>query len=320
MEYYKKISELFLDIENVVGTSKLNDFVLKALRRSIHDFREKGEDDFFQQFYELLEIVKNSEPRIALVIDSLYEVWQTLLAAKAKEHPEGHTYWERQVMNSIKKLRGVSRDEHQKMSRAGVSQVRKGDVILIHSVSRSVLDTIFQAKKLGKDFRVIVAEQETEKTQYLIEVLSNHNIHFQVVPEYMLSHIEKDITKVFLGGVTINNQMNVVGDAGSNAIVSEFHLRKSPIYLFISTRKFSLWKSRESHHTYKVKSIRAVANCRPITFERIKFSHDRVPLEFYDFIVTELGVLTPKEAKKLYDEKYEERRPWREEFLKERVG
>lgn len=315
MNYAERISELFLEIESTVGTSLLNDMVLTALRRAIHDFHEKGEDDFFHQFSEVLETVKNTQPRIALVIDNLYEVWNVLLEAQKKKHPEGHLYWERQVLNAIREYRHASREEHKKMTTFGVREIHKGDVILIHSVSRSVLDTLFEAKREGKEFRVIVAEQEIEKTQQLIELLSRHQIHFQVVPEYMLSHIEVD--KVFLGGVTINNQMNVVGDAGSDAVVSEFHLRKSPIYLFISTRKLSLWKSREAHHAYKVKSIRTYYGFKPITFERIKFSHDRVPLHYYDYIITELGKMTPKQIEKLYYKKYQEREGWRKKFLKE---
>jgi|CXWL01.1.fsa_nt_gi translation initiation factor 2B subunit (eIF-2B alpha/beta/delta family) len=317
MDYRSKFSELFLKIESDVGTTQLNYFVLTALKNAIHHFKEKDEQDFFEQFNLLLENVKNTEPRIALIIDSFYDVWKVLDEAKKVEHPAGHYYWEKKVIDLIKKNRKITKEESHTMTKFGVKTIKKGDVILIHSISHTVLDVIIQAKKSGRDFKIIVAEQEVEKTQQLIEILSKNTIHFQVVPEYMLSHIESDITKVFLGGVTINEQMNVVADAGSNAIVSEFHLHKTPIYLFISTRKFSLWKSRESHHTYKVKNIRTVANCKPITFERIKFSHDRVPLDFYDFIVTELGVMTPSETFKMYQEKFSERASWRKQFFQD---
>lgn len=317
-EFKERVSKLFLEIESDVGTTKLNGMVLDALGIAVRDFREKNEEDFLKQFFELLELVKNTEPRIALVIDSLYGVWMALQEAKSKNHPDRHLFWEQQVLEALNEYQRETKEENKKIIDIGNLEIHKNDVILIHSISKTVLEVLFEAKRNGKKFRVIIAEQESEKTHQLIETISHHQIHFQVIPEYMLSHIESEVTKVFLGGVTINNELNVVGDAGSNAIVSEFHLKKIPIYLFLASRKFSLWKSRESHHAYKVKNVRTFAGNRPISFERIKFSHDRIPLEYYTYVITELGKMTIQEIKKLYEEKYKERASWRKEFLRER--
>jgi len=316
LSYQDKISKLFLDIENEVGTTRLNDMVLKALKTAIHDFREKGEEDFLQQFYELLEIVKNTSPRIALIIDHFFHIWNVLQEAKKQEHPASHLYWEQKIIEALKEFRQDAKCERKKMIKAGVSLMAKNDVILIHSISGSVLDTLFEAKRKGKVFEVIVAEQELEKTQQIVELLARKKIPFKVVPEYMLSHVEHEITKVFLGAVTINSEMSVVCDAGSNAIVSEFHLSKKPIYLFISTRKFSLWKARSEHHHYKVKTTKTLSRM-PVEFHRLKFSHDRVPLDYYHVIVTELGRLKPDEVKEIYQKKYKDREGWRKEFFRD---
>ncbi len=316
MAYKEKVSDLFLKIEKMVGTSGLSDISMSALSEAIHDFKEKGEDDFFEQFYELFEIVKNTQPRIALVIDAFYEIWEELLKAKKKKHPEGHLYWERKILKSIRQFRSEIRLQKQQMTATGAKQIRKGDVILIHGISGSVISALSMAKKKKKKFRVIIAEQEAEKTQQMIELMNKSRIPFQVIPEYMLSHIEKEITKVFLGAVTINSKLNVVADAGTNAIVSEFHLRKTPIYLFFTTRKFSLWESSDAHHTYKVKSTRTHSKCaKPISFERIKFSHDRIPLHLYDVFVTENGKMNAREIEKLFKKKFKERDWWRDEFF-----
>jgi len=316
IHYQDKISKLFLSIESEVGTTRLNDMVLKALKMAIHDFREKGEEDFLRQFYELLELVKNTSPRIALIIDHFFHIWNVLQEAKREDHPASHLYWEQKIVHALKAFRKESHLERKKMIKAGVSIMGKNDVILIHSISGSVLDALFEAKRKGKVFEVIVAEQELEKTQQIVEVLAKHKISFKVVPEYMLSHVEHEITKVFLGAVTINSEMSVVCDAGSNAIVSEFHLSKKPIYLFISTRKFSLWKSRSEHHHYKVKTTKTLS-CAPVEFHRLKFSHDRVPLDYYHVIITEIGRMKPDEIKELYQKKYKDRESWRKEFFRD---
>ncbi|MDP3976115.1 MAG: hypothetical protein Q8P95_04325 [bacterium] len=316
MPYQNATSQLFLSIENEVGTTRLERMVLTSLAAAIHDFREKGEEDFLEQFYELLEMVKNTEPRIALVIDRFYHIWTVLCEAKNSKHPETHLYWERQILEALDRFHKESKEERKAITRVGVELVKEGDVILIHSISTTVLDVLLASKRAGKKFRVIVAEQELEKTSHLIEVLTSNKIHFQVVPEYMLSHIEEEVTKVLLGGVTINNTLHVVCDAGTNAIVSEFHLSKTAVYLFISTRKFSLWETRSQQHHYKVSTTR-LRSCKEIEFERIKFSHDRVSLSLYDKVVTEKGVMTIGEITQLYKEKFNERASWREEFFKD---
>lgn len=316
MPYTEKISQLFLGLEAEMGITGMDDVVLSALLRAIHDFKEKGEEDFLTQFYELFENVKNTQPRIAIVIDHFFHLWNTLSEAKETKHPEGHLFWERKIIGKIKEFRVSIKEEKCKLFKTGAAQIRSGDVILIHGLSSSVFESLFRAKRNGKKFKIIVAEQELEKTQKIIELLSKHRISFQVIPEYMLSHIESEVTKVFFGAVTINSNLHVVCDAGVNAIVSEFHLRKTPIYLFLLIRKFSLWKSSAEHHRYKATSTRT-HGYKPISFERIKFSHDRVPLDHFKYVVTEKGKLKPAEIKEIYDEKFAERAAWRAEFFRE---
>lgn len=316
MTYKDHISKLFLDIEQEVGITKLDDLVLSSLCRAIHDFRESSEEDFFQQFYELFETVKNTQPRIALVIDHFYHLWNILCDAQGKPHPDGHLFWERKIIKAIGGFRKNIREEKKRMVKSGSAQIRNGDVILIHSLSTSVMDSLCRAKRKGKKFRVIIAEQEVEKTQKLIEKMDKSRIPFQVIPEYMLTHIEDEVSKVFLGAVTLNSNLNIVGDAGMNAVVSEFHIKKTPIYLFMLSRKFSLWKSSSSHHRYKAKTTRT-HGYMPISFERIKFSHDRTPVDLFDFIITEQGKLNSDELSHVYDTKFKEREKWRKEFFKE---
>lgn len=312
----EKLSSLFLDIERESGTTTLNDAVLSALSAGIHDFIEKNEEDFFLQFKGVLELVKNTEPRISLVIDHLYHIWESLKKSQEKNHPHGHLYWERQILKSIDESNRINREEHEKLSHYGAKVIQKGDVILIHNRSRTVMDVLKEAKKTNKEFSVIIAEQETDKTLSLIDELDQYHIPFRVVPEYMLSHVEKEISKVFIGALTLNSEMNIVADAGTAAVVSEFHVTHVPRYLLLSTRKLSLWKARQAYHTYKV-STKKTHHYRPIEFERLKFSHDRVNIDLFTHVITEQGPLTPQELKSLYKKKFEERKDWRKEFMGE---
>jgi translation initiation factor eIF-2B subunit alpha len=308
-----KLSILFLDIEKEAGTSQLNYHVMKALEKAIHDFIEIDEEDFFTQFQELIESVKDTKPKIALIIDHFFHIWKHLCEAQKQPHPEGHLYWERKIIDQIKCFRTQTKKYNQTIRDFGVREIINGDVILVHSNSRTVLNVLKKAVRVKKKFHVILAEQELEKTQVLIEQLSKAGVEFQVVPEYMLSHVMNVVTKVFLGGVTLNSRGFVVADAGTSPIVSDFHLHKTPLYLFISTKKFSLWKTAETDHASKIKT-KKLHGYRNIYFERVKFSHDRIELDLFNYIVTEKGILTPDETRELYKKRYDERENWRKEF------
>ena len=95
-------------------------------------------------------------------------------------------------------------------------------------------------------------------------------------------------------------------DPGTNGLVSQFHLMKKPVYLFIVTSKFSMWKAKKKMGVYSHVHMRR-HYCKPIDFERIKFSHDRVPSKLMKKIVTEKGIFTPRKIKEIFDKKLEKR-------------
>ena len=163
-------------------------------------------------------------------------------------------------------------------------------------------------------FRVILGEQDIEKTETIIEALDKAGIPFQVVPSYMLSHVDEEIDVLFFGCVTLKSTYQFVMDPGSAAIVSEFHIEKKPIYLFSTTSKFALWKAEPRHAVYAHKHMRKHTT-RPIRFERLKFSHDRVPLDLFTSVITEIGIFTPDELKEVYNKKFDERKKWRKQLM-----
>jgi len=102
--------------------------------------------------------------------------------------------------------------------------------------------------------------------------------------------------------------MNFVMDTGTDSLISQFHLKGVPIYVFLSTSKFSLWKSEKRTETEVYKHVhRRKHHLKSLDFERIKFSHDRVALKLIDKVITEEGIHTPAQIEKIYNKKLEKR-------------
>ncbi len=316
MEIKTQISSTFRDIEAEKGTTALCKIVLESLSDCLNTFRAKDQDDFIEQFKNLALMIKSTKPRMGIVIYYICEIWDKLEDKKDK------------LISTVKikdYLRKVIQDlqkeiitDSEKVKRNGCQHITDGDVILIHSHSKTVMDIIEKAKKKGKKFKIVVAEQENEKTLDIIKFLNKKGITFYVVPEFMLSHIEEEITKVFLGGLTFNDKHYFITDAGTNSVVAEFHGIKIPIYIFLTTTKFALWISSEEHSRNKVKQLKSCKSLKEcLTYERIKFSHDRISISAIYCLVTEEGNYNQEEAKKLFKSKFNQRKKWHEKHFGE---
>ncbi len=305
------LSLIFRQIESDRGTSSLSKYVLEALISSLNGFEAGSVEDFYKELRELIVLLKGTKPRMGVVIAHFCQIWDVLEERKSKI--KSMEDLKMVLIKTVDSLNEEANQDAKQIISNGVDCVEDGDSILIHSHSRTVMNILAKAFRAKKKIRVVLAEQEEDKTQDMIHFFQERGIPFVVVPEYMLSHIETEVTKVFLGGITFNNQYVFVTDAGTNSVVSEFHHAHIPIFMFMSTKKFSLWDVTSKEMTYKITQKQTEKHPEKfVTYERIKFSHDRVPVELVDFVVTEEGKATPAQLKKNFDAKYKSYSEWRE--------
>lgn len=311
-----KLSKIFLQIEADLGATDLASFVMETLHETLDALQTNSVEDVFEQFRELVLEIKNTQPRISLVIYYFYEIWEELQIQKEAGTINSIEDFNEAVKRKIIRLRVENDEDFESIIANGAELINDGDNILVHSHSGTIRRIIAKAQYLEKKFHVILAEQEAEKTIDMIEFFSERNIQFTVVPEYMLSHILQDVTKVFFGATTLNFEQNFICDAGSYSVLAEFHEVEIPTYMFLSTKKFSLWQSEIHHHAYKTKQKKILTkSAKLVNYERIKFSHDRVPAKLFNYIVTESGVYDPKAIHEIYTNRYHEREEIRNKYF-----
>lgn len=304
--FQERISQLFREIEIDLGATAMSALALQSLYEAVHRLKHRNHHEFFGQLLELKEDVENTKPRFAIVIDGFYEVLR--LAYEEEIHHVGEDFplKKRIFLDKLDEmLREKRRQENQLVKNAEMLKI-EGREILIHDNSHTVQHMLAHLRYQGKHFRVIVAEQDPDKTGPIIEFLSKRQIPFRVVPAYMISHLQDHIDMFFLGTVTLKNTMRLVVDPGTKAIVSQIYLMKKPIYAFMVTSKFSLWESERGEEIH-IHVHKRAHHYKPIEFERIKFSHDRVEVDLMTGIVTEEGIFTPAELKKNYQKKLKKR-------------
>jgi len=296
-------SKLLRKLESEIGTRDVADLILRALIKSIEDFSIENADEFCNQFCRLKEILSQTEPKFGILnyyfASLTLEFQKTFASGKFND-----SRWKHVALKKVKQILKESKHHKTDILRYAEKLNVEGKTILIHDHSHTVQDVLLHLKKMGQNFKVVIAEQDFEKTHGNIEAMHNAKIPFQVVPSYMLSHIHEQIDMLFFGALTLKDTMDFVMDPGTHGTISEFHIAGVPIYMFIDTTKFSLWKSKKRGEIFMRKHSQK-HHSRPIEYERIKYSHDRVPVKLFKKIITNEGIFDQEGIEKLFRKQYE---------------
>ena len=159
------------------------------------------------------------------------------------------------------------------------------DFIVIHSIEENIEHLIPEAKKRGKNFKILVLKQDIVTTGKILNILNNNQIKYEVIPEYDLVHYVDKITKLFIGTQALTNDNYLICDPGTSNIVSECHIHKVPICLFLKTLKFS-------HYPASDQNIRKNSyndEHDGVEYKYSIHSNDIIKLNLIDHIVTEEG-------------------------------
>lgn len=314
-------SQLLRELEAEIGSRDLSEMVIKSLIDSVKSLKvkEKGShfqrdtscdspslrygaiDCFLEEFNELFNLIKNTQPRFG-ALNFHFSNLLKYISEDICKNKKCNMKWRKMIIKKLQEKVTWWNKQRKRIQENAMKIDVEGKTILIHDHSHTVQDVLVHYKNKGKKFRVIIAEQDFDKTHDNIERLHRARIPFQVIPSYMLSHVHDQIDMAFFGALTFKSTMNFVMAPGTHGVISEFHVAKVPIYVFMECAKFSLWKSELKKEMFMHKHKRD--HCfKPITYDRIKYSHDRVPHKLFTKVVTNEGVFTPAGLKKLFDER-----------------
>lgn len=294
-------NELLIGMEHDHGTRDTCVHFLECLKDALRhtDFRDA--EDACRQFTVFYDIFTHLKPRMAIIQNYLDDILEHMSERKDADL-QGVI---QSIIDEVEQSEKDNAQRNLKLKKDAVQLIQNNSHVLVHNHSHTVLDVLDMANRTHKKFDVIVAEQEAARTLDIVKYLKEHGIPFYVVPEYMLSCLEVDISCMLIGAVTLKNDMHFVVDAGTKAVVSEMNVAGIPVYLMLTTNKFSYWKTKPALQTQK--TVKSVAHPHAdFSFERIKFSHDRLPLSQVDKVLTEEGMFTPDQLKDVYRRKFEE--------------
>jgi len=305
-----QLSKILINIEWDIWSTQLTILTLENLINSITIFRQNDLEHFYSHFDRLYTTIRNTRPRIWMIIHYMSQIYDIIQDWKWRYKTIDDIY--KELNKFLKNTKKEIENDTCTIIWNWAKLISDNDTVFVHSPSWIVKQVLKRAARNGTKFKVILAQQSEEKTNNMIYFLQNNNIDFLVTPEFMLSNIEWKIDKMLVWGITFNSERQFIVSAWVNAAVSEIHLAKKPIYMFLSTKKFSLWKSEahKDHTIYKTKEITS-ADSRLDTYQRVKFSHDRVDAKLFNIIMTECWELNYEKICNLYEKRFADKVEWR---------
>ena len=277
------LDSLFRNIVKFYSSSQTSLITLGALIKAIHSL-ECSEDMFQTQIKEVCNTITNSQPRM-FPIDNLIILLKHELEKNNFFKDKDISIRKSATIEIIEDLITRLKYDMSELANQGLDHITDGDFIVLHAVEEPVELLLPEAKKMGKEFEVLILRQEPVKTDRVIKIMEKNRIKFTVIPEWDLIHYFNKVTKLFIGAYAITSDGKFVSDSGTSNIVSECHIHKLPIYLFSPILEITPTFSRHQNIYLKEES----ENVRGLDYTLISHSSDIVSLDLVDHIITDQG-------------------------------
>ncbi|MCS5589090.1 MAG: translation initiation factor eIF-2B [Candidatus Thioglobus sp.] len=279
------LDALFRDIVKFYSSSQTSIITLNAITAAITEL-ECPTEDFKMELTTVCDIIKNSQPRM-FPIDNLIILLEKELQEKDYFSDKDIDARKTAVTKIIESLEERLNDDMNELANQGVKHIEDGDHIILHSVEEGAELLLPEAKRMGKNFEVLILRQDLVKTKQVINILDTAGIKYTVVPEWDLIHFFDKVNKLFIGAYALTVDGKFVSDSGTSNIVSECHVHKLPVYLFAPTLEITNTFSRDQNIYLKDESVSESGS----DYNLISHSSDIVSLDLVDHIITEHGAI-----------------------------
>ena len=286
------IDKLFRDLIRVYSTSATSMIGLDAIKMAITELAcdEAGLAD---EINKLSDSIKKTQPRM-FPLDNL----MLILDREVQSLLNANQLTKKSIINLIDDFKLRLDSDLDSLIQKSLEWIEDGDFIVIHSIEENIENLIPEASQRGIKIKILVLKQDIITTGKILKILMENNIDFEVIPEYDLVHYFGEITKLFIGTQALTNDNYIVCDSGTSNIVSECHIHKVPICLFLKTLKFS-------HYPASDQNIRK--NSYKDEYDGVEYnysihSNDVIKLDLIDHIITEKGEVSINDISSIHEQ------------------
>lgn len=193
----------------------------------------------------------------------------------------------------------------QVISKRANNKIKDGDVVLTFAKSSIVQQTLLEAQRQGKKFRVIVVDSRPLfEGKNLARALSDLGIEVQYSLIHGLSHVVKDATKVFLGAHAMMNTGKLFSRIGTALVAMMAKESNIPVIVCCESVKFADRSDLDSFVHNEIAPpeeliVKGQTSSSLSTWEDVpklqllNLMYDLTPAEYISMIITEYGPIPP---------------------------
>jgi translation initiation factor 2B subunit (eIF-2B alpha/beta/delta family) len=276
------IDKLFRDLTRIYSTSATSLIGLVSIKTAIEELT-CDDVNLYGEIMKLSDAIKNTQPRM-FPLDNL----MLILDNQIKSLSNKKQLTKESVNKILNTFRIRLESDLSLLVEEGIKWIENGDFIVIHSIEENIEHLIPEAKKRGINFKILVLKQDIVTTGKILNILNEHQIEFEVIPEYDLVHYFDKITKLFIGTQSLTNDNYIICDPGTSNIVSECHIHKIPIMLLLKSLKFSNYLVSDQN----IRKNNFQDEHAGVKYSFSIHSNDIIKLNLISHIITEKGEVT----------------------------
>ena len=276
------IDKLFRDLTRIYSTSATSLIGLVSIKTAIEELT-CDDVNLYGEIMKLSDAIKNTQPRM-FPLDNL----MLILDNQIKSLSNKKQLTKESVNKILNTFRIRLESDLSLLVEEGIKWIENGDFIVIHSIEENIEHLIPEAKKRGINFKILVLKQDIVTTGKILNILNEHQIEFEVIPEYDLVHYFDKITKLFIGTQSLTNDNYIICDPGTSNIVSECHIHKIPIMLLLKSLKFSNYLASDQN----IRKNHFQDEHAGVKYSFSIHSNDIIKLNLISHIITEKGEVT----------------------------
>lgn len=278
------------------------DILAKEIKRQ--KFKDLKEfDTFFKQAIVLLKTSRDTEPMLFNGIKDCLMHYKALMAKKS----DLKTLQESLFKTCKSYVQDIETEEAIRPI-IGAKLIKKNMNIMTHCHSGSVIKILVEAHKQGKKIHVYNTEtrplyQGRKTSADLVKAGVPNTMIVDDCGPFFIDNIYEsdiDIDMLIIGSDAIKMDGSVYNKVGSFSLALSAWNSKIPVYIVGSLTKI------DTENTVKIeqRSGKEVWPEAPKGLEIINYAFDMVPAKFITGIITEYGVIKPKDIKKTVKKHY----------------
>jgi ribose 1,5-bisphosphate isomerase len=297
--YPDELLKLAEDIKTmrIRGAAQIGRAAAEGLSIAAMNIRTESPQEYMDQLEGAYRLLLNTRPTAVSLPNALRYVMHRVRLAfkKGMDVDELRAI----TVRAAEDFKKSSQEAVRRISDIGAKRIRNGDLIMTHCNSSVAISILKEAKRQGKEFRVIATETRPRfQGRLTAKALSEAGIPVTLIVDSAARYFMPKVDKVIVGADVVTANGAVVNKIGTSQIALAAKEARVRVFVGAETYKFSPSTvlgelvEIEERPPEEVVPPEELSQLKGVTVANPAF--DVTPPEFIDIIITERGIIPPQ--------------------------